>query len=120
MCNLSFYRNFLITRVRGNIDRIVRGRITIETQKRDRDNGERTRRRRAQGRRALPPPAPCLECIHQTIFSNQTRCRPGPAKETNKCPRMLLIPLKFIANEPACPGCYNDKMPFGQRNKNMT
>lgn len=37
MCNLSVYRNFLITRVRGNSDRIVRGRITIETQKRDRE-----------------------------------------------------------------------------------
>lgn len=45
---------------------------------------------------------------------------PGPAKETNKCSRTLLIPLKFIANEPACPGCYNDKMPFGQHNKNKT
>ena len=51
--NFRVYQNFLIGLVRGNIDRIVRGRITIGRQKRDRDNGERTmRKRRAQGRRA--------------------------------------------------------------------
>lgn len=45
----------LITRIRENIDRIVRGRITIQSQKRDRDNGRERGDELKDG--ARPPPA---------------------------------------------------------------
>lgn len=76
--NFVVYQNYLIGVVRGNIDRVVRGRITIGRQKRDRDNGERCARDEPKDGARDSSLAPASECTYQTIFSNQTRCRPGP------------------------------------------
>lgn len=67
----KFYQIFTINLVRGNINRIVRGRITIEKQKGTEIMENKPAEYEPKDALRSRSHVPVLECTNQTIFNHQ-------------------------------------------------